>query len=196
MVQIRITGRPERVREVAAKLEEIGACRFSDKEYERGSEISIYCEILDNDQTCPLQECHVIEYCSDWRSKADVMRHFGITFDQAAEILERLTVRGDLECLLMDRKYIYRDTDRVKNEIDEVIRTIASKMRTGKKYPRDVLEDDIHTCVTAGCHTCYARLNAAIDIGWFDVEGEGLNEVLIRTDKVVGEPEGDGHVHL
>lgn len=62
-----------------------------------------------------LQEWQILQYCSDWRSKANVMHFFDISWGAAEEILERMYASGSLIRDVEDSgsrrsgKYVYRD---------------------------------------------------------------------------------------
>lgn len=72
-------------------------------------EKTIYVTIEGVNQGGPLEDWRIIEYCNNLRSKADVMRNFNISFEQAEEILTRLADSGALLRWVYDKKYIYLD---------------------------------------------------------------------------------------
>lgn len=72
-------------------------------------EMSVYLTIPGQNQKGPLEDWRIIEYCNKFRSKADVMRNFSINFEQAEEVLTRLTDSGALLRWVYDKKYIYLD---------------------------------------------------------------------------------------
>lgn len=63
----------------------------------------------DTDVKVSLQEYQIIDYCNKWRSKNDVKHEFGVSFEAAAEILDRLAESGALYKLVTNKKYEYVD---------------------------------------------------------------------------------------
>ena len=109
-MKIRITGTDAERSHVMKLLMTLPITEVS-KEYnaEDMREKTVYVTIRGINQGGPLEDWRIIEYCNNIRSKADVMRNFSITFEQAEEALTRLTDSGALLRWVYDKKYIYLD---------------------------------------------------------------------------------------
>lgn len=106
MTEIRISGEPEEVNKIAAKVRELELTILSEKEYPARTqgEILLYIRVQEPNQIIfgNLQDHQVISFCRTWRSKNEVSKYFAVTFEQAEEILERLYSSGDLARQLND----------------------------------------------------------------------------------------------
>lgn len=114
-MKIRITGTAEERSEVIELLKSHFDIGEISKEYDSRDDVrfkSVYVDIFSEDRkvTNNLQPFQVIEYCNNFRSKADVKRNFNLSFEAAEEILERLVVSGDLLKWVSDKKYVYLDS--------------------------------------------------------------------------------------
>lgn len=85
--------------------------------------VHIRCNVAEANQAIvggAIQDHQIVEYCRTWRSKAMVARYFGVGFEAAEEILNRLTESGTLARTLDDsgrkREYRYMFIDSKKVE--------------------------------------------------------------------------------
>lgn len=100
MTEIRISGEPDEVNKIAAQVRELELTILSEKEYPARTkgEVLLYLRVQEPNQIIfgNLQDHQVISFCRTWRSKTDVSNYFGVKWDAAGEILERLYESGDL----------------------------------------------------------------------------------------------------
>lgn len=83
---------------------------FDDRDDFRNKRVYIDLMSKDREVASTLQDYQVIEFCSKWRTKADVMHQFRIPFEAAEEILERLINSGALVKYVEDKHYAYTDS--------------------------------------------------------------------------------------
>lgn len=113
-MKLRITGTAEDRAQLIQALRNEGY-QFQDpeKEYTAGDlrERTVYIDIQSEHQkVCSnLQDWQVLEYCNNFATKAGVARNFGVTFEEAEEILDRLAASGALLKWVVDKRYEYLD---------------------------------------------------------------------------------------
>lgn len=159
MTEIRISGEPEEVNKIAAKVRELGLTILSEKEYPARTkgEILIYIRVQEPNQIIfgNLQDHQVIRFCRTWRSKSQVADYFGVTFAQSDEILERLRNSGDLARILNDdgpRKthhYEYMDASlchRCRDCKFSYIDSGETFCKKGSMYLRYIDSDELRDC--------------------------------------------------
>ena len=159
MTDIRISGEPEEVNKIAAQIRELELTIISEKEYPARTEgeVLLYLRVQEPNQIIfgNLQDHQVIRYCRTWRSKTDVSNYFGVKWDAAGEILERLYESGDLARYLNDegaRKhhhYEYMDASlchRCRDCSHSYIDSGETFCRKGVMYCRFIDPDELRSC--------------------------------------------------
>ena len=159
MTEIRISGEPDEVNKIAAKIRELGLAVLSEKEYPARTkgEILLYFRVQEPNQIIcgNLQDHQVISFCKTWRSKNEVSKYFAVTFEQAEEILERLYNSGDLARYLNEegaRKhhhYEYMDASlchRCRDCKFSYIDSGETFCKRGSMYMRYIDPDELRDC--------------------------------------------------
>lgn len=112
-MKMRVTGAPEDIKALIGVLDREFNTKISEI-YNDESDLRfnvVYIDVFTKDRTVnsTIQDYQVIEYCNKFRSKNEVRNYFDISFEAAAEILDRLADEGALFKYLDDKKYIYVD---------------------------------------------------------------------------------------
>ncbi len=112
-MKMRVTGTPEDLKALIGVLDREFNIKSSEL-YEDESDLRfnvVYIDVFTKDREIKstIQDFQVLEYCNRFRSKNEVKNYFDISFEAAAEILDRLAGEGALFKYLDDKKYIYVD---------------------------------------------------------------------------------------
>ena len=112
-MKMRITGTEEDIKALIGVLDK-EYCIKSSELYEDKDDLRFnvaYIDVFTKDRAIKstIQDYQVLEYCNKFRSKNEVKNYFNISFEGAAEILDRLAGEGVLFKYLDDKKYLYVD---------------------------------------------------------------------------------------